>query len=316
MKKKPLIALAAALSLAMVLASCGEMSSRSEETGEASAAPVEKRYNVKTVPVIRQELSSYINLSGDVNAAGSVDVYPDVVGKVVSLPVSLGDYVTKGTVLTTVDPSMPGMNYAASPVKAPISGTVTAVNVEMGQTVSQQFPVVTIGDLSQLEIITNIPERFIYQVELGQRGIISSSAAGGNSFDAKVSEIAPVVNQSSRTMETRLIMEGDNQIKAGMFVTIKLITSTSANALTIPEEALIIRNDTQFVYLVAGEAVKKTPVETGKKSNGLVEILSGLDEGDEVVTEGKTLLSDGVKVRIVNNLSFKSILTETEEDNS
>jgi membrane fusion protein, multidrug efflux system len=311
MNKKMVAALTGAIILGQLFVSCNK-----DATDDT--ATVEKQYNVKTVPVIKQELSSYINLSGDVEAAGSIDVYPDVVGKVTNLPVKLGDNVQKGTVLISVDPSMPGLNYAASPVKSPISGTVIEIHVEKGQTVSQQVPVVTVGDLSTLEITTRVPERFIYQVKLGQRAIISSSAAGNDNFEATVTEMSPVVNQSSRTMETTLSLNGDKMIKAGMFVTIKLITSTSDDALTVPEEAIIVRNNENFVYLVEEDTVKKTTVEIGKSSSGLVEIIDGLNEGDEVVTEGKTLLSDGVKIRVVNSLSFETILKdkETEEDNS
>ena len=112
-------------------------------------------------------------------------------------------------------------------------------------------------------------------------------------------------------------MEGNTIFKAGMFVSIRLVTSTSSDALTVPENALIVRNDERFVFLVDGETVVKTPVTTGKESSGFIEILSGLSEGDEIATEGKTLLSDGSKIRIVNNLSFKAIMkTEGGEENS
>ena len=188
---------AGALTLGVLLASCGNLPPRPGQANEEEQ--VEKRFNIKTAPVTRQELSSYIVLSGDVEASGSIDVYPSAAGKVVSLPVSLGDYVRKDQILGQVDPSMPGLNYAASPVKAPISGTVTAVNMSMGQTVSQQMPVVTIGQLDELEIKTQVPERFIHQVAKGQKAVISSSASD-RTFEARVTEISPVLNQSSRTM--------------------------------------------------------------------------------------------------------------------
>jgi membrane fusion protein (multidrug efflux system) len=307
-------ALLGVLTLAMILSSCGNMPLPGRKKTEEPVA--DKRYNVKTVIAMKQELSSFINLSGDVEASGTVDVYPSAAGKVASLPVKLGDYVRKDRVLATVDPSLPGMNYSASPVKAPISGTVTAINVDLGQTVSQQIPVVRIGELSKLLIKTQIPERFIYMVKKGQRAVITSSATENNFFDAIVTEISPIVNASTRTMAVTLVMDGDSSVKAGMFVSIKLITSTTPDALTIPEDALIVRNEDSFVYVVDGEQVVRTPVETGNKSSGLVEILSGLKEGDEIVTAGKTLLSDGSKIRIVNDLSFKSSMTTTGEDNS
>ncbi len=315
MNKRKLTAITGALTLGLLLASCGNMPAPGKKDAAAEEV-VDKRFNIKTALVAKQELSSYIILSGDVEASGKVDVYPSAAGKIVSLPVKLGDYVRKDQVLGQVDPSMPGMNYASSPVKAPIAGTVTAVNVDMGQTVSQQVPVVTIGQLQNLKITTQVPERFIYQVAKGQRAIISTSAAGDRTFEATVTEISPVVNQSSRTMEISLTMEGNSVIKAGMFVSIKLITSTSADALTIPEGALIVRNEEKFVFLVEGETVKKRAVTTGKESSGYIEILTGLSEGDEIATEGKTLLSDGSKIRIVNNLSFKTIMTAAEEENS
>ncbi|MBN2627774.1 MAG: efflux RND transporter periplasmic adaptor subunit [Spirochaetales bacterium] len=314
MKKRALTAVTGAISLGLLLASCGNMPAPGKK--DAAQETVDKRFNVKTVLTARQELSSYINLSGDVEASGKVDVYPSAAGKILSLPAKLGDYVAKDQVLAQVDPSMPGMNYAASPVKAPIAGTVTAVNVDLGQTVSQQVPVVTIGQLRELKITSQVPERFIYQVKKGQRAVITTSAAPDKLFEARVAELSPVVNQTSRTMKITLTMEGNTPIKAGMFVSVKLITSTSADALTIPEGALIVRNEEKFVFLVDGETVTKTVVATGKESSGFIEILSGLNEGDEIVTEGKTLLSDGSKVRIVNNLSFKTIMTAAQEENS
>ena len=313
MNKRTIQILTGAVTLGLLLASCGNVPGKKGETAEQEQ--VDKRFNIKTSLVIRQELLSYIVLSGDVEATGTIDVYPNAAGKIISLPVSLGDYVRKDQIIGQIDPSMPGMNYASSPIKAPISGTITAVNMEMGQTVSQQMAVATIGQLDELEITTQVPERFINQVEKGQKAIVSSSASD-RTFEARVTELSPVVNQSSRTMAIKLKMDGNNFVKAGMFVSIRLITSTSPNALTIPENALIVRNDDRFVFLIDGETAVKTSVTTGKESSGFIEILSGLNEGDEIATEGKTLLSYGSKVRIVNNLSFKTTAAEDEEGNS
>ncbi len=313
MNKKTIQIVTGAVALGLLLASCGNIPGKKGETAEQEQ--VDKRFNIKTSLVTRQELSSYIVLSGDVEATGTIDVYPNAAGKIISLPVSLGDYVRKDQVIGQIDPSMPGMNYASSPIKAPISGTITAVNMEMGQTVSQQMAVATIGQLDELEITTQVPERFINQVEKGQKAIVSSSASD-RTFEARVTELSPVVNQSSRTMAVKLKMDGNSFVRAGMFVSIRLITSTSSNALTIPENALIVRNEDRFVFLIDGETAVKTSVTTGKESSGFIEILSGLSEGDEIATEGKTLLSDGSKVRIVNNLSFKTNATEDEEGNS
>ncbi len=300
------------LALSLTLTACGNFppgksgeGSRTAGASGAETAVVEKSYNVRAAMVSRRELSSYIDLSGDVEASVSVDVYPDTAGKLVNLSVRPGTVVRKDQVLASVDPSRPGMNYAASPVKAPISGTVTAVNVDPGMTVSPQVPLVTIGKIDQLVITTQVPERFLYMVAKGQEALISTTASPGLDYLARITGISPVVNPVSRTLEVEFTLIGNTPVKAGMFVGVRLIISTEEDALVIPEKALIRRNNETFVYRASGDKAEKVLVSLGLESEGMVEILSGLAEGEQVITEGVSLLSDGVKIRVLQNLSVR-----------
>ncbi len=304
MKRRSIIIILAAALLLAFLSGCNPLQGRvsvvKPETSPEQPK-VEKSFNVKTVTVMRQDISSKLTISGDVGASASVDVYPETSGKLIALPVETGSIVTENQVIAKIDPSRPGMNYAESPVKAPISGTVTAVNADAGATVSPQMPLVTIGDISRLVITANVPERFIYLVKKGQRALISTTAAPGMKYEAKVTTISPVVNPASRTLSIELSLTGKTPIKAGMFVGIELTTSTSENTLVVPEKAILSRDDITYVFRVNGEHVEKTTVSTGIKNNGLVEISSGLSENDRVVIEGATLVSDGSKIRILND---------------
>ena len=304
MKNHSIILIPAVVLLLAVLIGCtpqqGGRSAVKPET-EPGQPAAEKSFNVKTVTVVRQDISNKLTISGDVEASASVDVYPETAGKLTSLLVETGSRVEENRVIAKIDPSRPGMNYAESPVKAPISGTVTAVNADTGATVSPQMPLVTIGDISRLVITANIPERFIYMIKKGQHALITTTAAPGMKYQAEITAVSPVVNPASRTLPIELGLSGKTPIKAGMFVGIELTTSTSENSLVVPEKAVLSRDDETYVYRVNGEHAEKAAVSTGIKNNGLVEITSGLSENDRIVMEGATLVSDGSRVRILND---------------
>lgn len=308
MKNKLKLTFGVIIALSLALTSCGKPTASSEESSN-KPTPLTTSYNVRTATVIRQELSSYLDLSGDVEASVSVDVYPDTAGILANINVELGSHIRKNQIIAYIDPAKPGMNYAANPVKAPISGTITALNVDPGTTVSPQVPLVRIGQLDSLIITTQVPERFIYMINPEQKALITTTALPGTAlsegkFNAQVSSISPVVNPVSRTMGIKLKVSGDSAVKAGMFVGIRLITSTQKDALVIPEKALIRRNLETFVFRVNGDNAEKVVVTLGMESEGLFEILRGLSEGDQVITEGVSLLSDGSLIRILKDISF------------
>ncbi len=297
---------AAVLTAVIIISGCGSAAVSREESRDAGMEQViDKRINVRTAEAQIGSISNRLILSGDVEASSSVDVYPAVAGKITSLLIEAGDYVKKGQVLAKVDQARPGMNYAESPVEAPVSGTVTAVNADTGATVSQQMALFSIGNIDSLRIKTQVPERFIYMVEKGQKANISTTASPGAHYQALISSIAPVVNPASRTLSIELEITGRIPIKAGMFVGIELITSTRESAVILPEKAVLTRDEYSYVYRVSDNTAERVIVETGIKDNEFVEIISGIDEGDIVVTEGAALLSAGSGVKIINKDSSK-----------
>ncbi len=297
---------AAVLTAVIIISGCGAAAVSQEGVRTAGTEQViDKRINVRTAEAQIGSISNRLILSGDVEASSSVDVYPSVAGKITSLLIEAGDYVSKGQVLAKVDQARPGMNYAESPVEAPVSGTVTAVNADTGATVSQQMALFSIGNIDSLIIKTQVPERFIYMVEKGQKANISTTASPGTYYQAIITSIAPVVNPTSRTLSIELEITGKTPIKAGMFVGIELITSTRKSAVILPEKAVLTRDEYSYVYRVSDEKAERVIVETGIEDNEFVEIISGIDEGDIVVTEGAALLSAGSGVKIINKDSSK-----------
>jgi len=295
-------ALAVFAILSLTAVSCGK--DKKEETKEEEAANVV--FAVTTVTATKGELSDYLEFGGDVAAKSNLDILPDAAGKIARVLVSVGDTVTKDQVVAYVDPSRPGMNYEHSPVKSPISGTITAVNVVNGSMVSQQISVGKVSKMETLEVSMNVPERFVSKVRLGQEAVLRFDAYPGETFRATISEVSPVLDQTSRTMGVKLTFnKKDPRIKAGMFARVKLITDVKSGIVKIPSAAIVNRLGENFIFVLQHgdqDSVRKQKVTVGIKVDEKAEILSGLNPDDEIVVRGQTLLDDGALVNVVSRI--------------
>ena len=266
------------------------------ETTEA-----EPIYAVTVTKAIQGELKDYLEFGGDVSAKTQIDVMPDAMGKVVAVNVKVGDYVYKDQSIAVIDASRAGMNYAQSAVKAPISGTITAVNAVVGGVASQQLSVAKIAKTEDLKISMNVPERYVSKIQVGQKAELKFDAYPGEVFEAVITEVSPVLDATSRTMGVNLeLTKRDKRIKAGMFAKVKLITDTHSNIVIVSESALVNRYGDTYVFVVAPDSsVEKRVVKAGIRVDDKREILEGLNDGEEVVVRGQTLLEDGSKVNVV-----------------
>lgn len=284
---------------------------------KASDTPVATIFAVSTTTVTKGELKNYLEFGGDVSAKTNIDVLPDATGKIAEVKVKVGDIVEKNQVIALVDASRPGMNYEPSPVKAPISGTITAVNVVTGSMVSQQLSVARVSKMESLQIGMNVPERFVSKIKADQNAYLRFDAYPGEVFPAKIIEISPVLDQTSRTMAVKLALQNqDPRVKAGMFARVKLITDTRSNIVKIPETAVVTRFNESFVFIaIHGEketTVKKQIVTPGIRVDDKIEILAGLSPNDEIVVRGQTLLEDASLINIVSKIEPLPSLEENK----
>ena len=217
--------------------------------------------------------------------------------------VKVGDKVKKDEILAEIDASRPGMDYKSSPVKAPVSGTITSFPLNVGATVSASMSIGKISSTGKLEIKTNVAERFISRISMKQKAELTFDAYPGEIFPAVLVEIDPVLDVTSRTLGIKLLQEpADSRLRAGMYARIKLITDTKKNAIVIPNNVVVTRNEQDVVYIVDPQTnkAKMSPVKKGIRVDDKQEILMGIVPGDLVVVKGQALLNDGATVKIVN----------------
>ena len=257
---------------------------------------------VRVTPVIRDTIENSVMLNGDVLAVNQVSLFPTVAGRVTETLFAVGQNISQGSVVAFVDPSRPGQIYSASPVISTIGGTVLSVPVQRGDTVSPQTPVYVVGDLSTLMVETFVPERFSNAARMGLAAQVRLEALPGETFMAAVDELSPVLDPASRTLRIRLRFTGpmDQRIRAGMFATVTLVTNARHDTLIIPRGTVMSAYDSWVVFTVDEENIAtRRAVSLGLENEAYLEVLSGLEPGDLVVSAGQNFLSDGDLVRIV-----------------
>jgi multidrug efflux pump subunit AcrA (membrane-fusion protein) len=292
-------AIIAAVAVAGVLAAGPSLLAAGGEkkgaAGEKIEAPV---FPVKTAAAEHRTLRAFLEANGDVVSAQQADVFPDTSGKLIRVWAALGSQVRKGQLIAEVDPSKPGITYMASPVYAPISGTVSRTPVSAGMTVGAGTAITTISVTENLEIAARIPERKVAGLAEGLKAEVSLQAYPGEIFTATVAHVSPVIDSASRTkLITLKFDDRDTRIHAGMFARLRITTTTWPGVLAVPAEAVLNKHGASVVYVTRGNRAELRRVAAGVSMNGLTEITSGLRAGERVVIEGQEVLSDGAAVR-------------------
>jgi multidrug efflux pump subunit AcrA (membrane-fusion protein) len=306
----------APLILSAVLVACGAPGAKKDDAAaagtEAQAAEAAALvFAVNTTTATRGQIRDYLLLSGDIVAGSTVDAYSDVAGKVTKLYVSVGDRVQKDDPIAEIDPSRPGMTFIPGVAKAPIAGTIVALPAQLGMTISQAVPVARLSRTDALELRTYVAERFVSKVRVGLRAEVGLDAYPGRTFTATVTELSPVLDPASRTMEVRLsLVRPDPSIKAGMFAKLKVITQDKPDIVKIPANAVVRRFGENYVFALEPDPenpertlARRRLVVPGILIDDKLEIREGLKAGEEIVVRGQTLLEDGSPVNVVERLA-------------
>ncbi|MCQ2582656.1 MAG: efflux RND transporter periplasmic adaptor subunit [Treponema sp.] len=281
----------------------GAPAAPSSAPAATAPAPVMKRnaVAVKVVTANPVDMQAYVTTNGEVETQTSIDVFPSIGGKIVQMNVSLGSTVKKGDVIAYVDPSEPGSYYSNSPIVAPISGSILTTPLKTGQKVNVSSVITRIGDINNLQITAKVPERYVADLKIGQKAEIRLEAYPDDIFSAKVVKISPVVDPSTRTKEIILnFTKADSKINAGMFARVKLYTTVYSNVISINQDSIVNNNDDYFLYVVKEDnTVERRKVTLGANIDGYYQILTGIEDGEIVVTEGMLTLYEGAEVNII-----------------
>ena len=189
---------------------------------------------------------------------------------------------------------------AKTQIRAPFAGVIGIRQVSVGDYVKEGQDLVTLEDISSLKVDFRLPEVMLTDLKRGQAVEVASDALPNRTFTATLDAIDPLVDQNGRAVVLRARLKNtEGQLRPGMFVRTRLILEERANALTVPEEALMPSGAEQYVYKVVDDKATRVKVKTGLRRGSQVEVTEGLQAGDLVVTAGQIKLREGAAVRAV-----------------
>jgi len=184
-------------------------------------------------------------------------------------------------------------------VRAPFSGWASLRTISAGAVVSAGTPIATISDISEIKLDFPVPETLLSAIAPGQSIDAKAAAFPDRSFRGEIATIDPVIDPATRSVMVRAILPNpDNRLKPGMLLTVT-IESAARFAPAVPELAVVGQGDQRFLFVVGADGkVKRTPVRTGVRDRGMIEIVDGAKPGEKVVSEGIVKVSDGMEVRL------------------
>lgn len=199
-------------------------------------------------------------------------------------------------------------------ISAPFSGVLGLRNMSVGDYIQPGIALVNLEDISQLKVDFSVPEKYSARVMVGQKFTVTIDAYGSQTFAGEVYAINPLVDENSRSLMVRgKIDNSQRQLRPGQFAKVKLVVSTKAGALFVPEQALISQPTAKIVFKVVDGKAQIAPVQIGQRLKGWVEIVEGLDTGDVVVTGGHQKIGPGSPVHAMPaDPALFSVLVDTE----
>lgn len=187
-------------------------------------------------------------------------------------------------------------------IVSPINGVLDNRMKNEGEFAPPGVPVVRVVGLERVKILAEVPEKFAPAVKVGTMANIMFDVFGDDTVKARVTFVGPTLSSSNRTLPVEIEMQNPGgKLKAEMFGKAQIFKSQTRNTILIEEKLVQKMDETRrVVYVENGGKAEQRTVTTGARTGDLIEITSGLNPGDRLITAGFELLSDGVPVVVQN----------------
>jgi len=254
--------------------------------------------------------TKFLNFTGDIKGIEEIDVFPKVSGKLVEIKTEEGDRVNKDQVLALVDRDIAGMKFELSEVTSPVEGIVGLVFFDVGAGVSPPSPSPQMGtpifrivNMDKVKVVINVIEKELLKIKVNQSAEIKVDAYPDKTFSGKVSLVSPVVDPQTRTAKTEItISNPQHLLKPGMFAEVEIVEKVKKDAILVPSYTILEKGDQKIAFVVEQKKAFSKSVETGDFGSDLIEIKSGLAQGETLVVAGQHRLNHGDSVRIIGGI--------------
>lgn len=197
-------------------------------------------------------------------------------------------------------------------IRAPFTGRLGISNVNPGQYLNVGDTVVSLQQQNPIWVDFFLPQQTLAQLKLGQKVVVTSDTFPNKTFTGKITTIQPNVDTSTRNVQVEATVANPRyELAPGMFTNVEVITGKATSYLTLPQTAVTFNPYGDIVYILNGKGSKdedgktiftviQSFVTTGETRGDQVSILSGLKEGQEVVSSGQLKLNNGSRISVNN----------------
>ena len=194
-------------------------------------------------------------------------------------------------------------------IRAPFSGQLGISDINLGQYLSPGAAIVSLQALDPVYVDYTLPERHFEQVSVGQKILVNVHAFPDHTFEGGITAINPGVDPATRSARLRATLKNpDNLLRNGMFAEVRTVLPAREGIATLPRTAITYNPYGESVFVIqeqdGGKVVERRTVKTGEVREGRVEIVNGLEPGEQVVSAGQVKLRNGQAVVVDNSVKL------------
>ncbi len=187
-------------------------------------------------------------------------------------------------------------------IRAPIAGTIARRFLKLGDEVSNGQHLFDIVDFNSIVARLFIPEKELGALKIGQQVRVTANAFPNQPFKAYVNRISPIVEAGAGMIKVTVAFNHIGPLRPGMSVNAGIVVETKPDAVLVPKQALTYDGDRQYVFrLKPGRQVERIQIDPGLEDAFMIEALSEIQPGDQIVIAGQTGLKDNARVRLPND---------------
>jgi len=188
-------------------------------------------------------------------------------------------------------------------IVAPFQGEISRKYLDAGAIVSPTSPptpIVSLVHTATLKIIANVLEKDIPLLKTGMKAKVQVESYPGKVFEGRVEKINSTLDLSTRMLQAEVYIPNlDRSLKPGMFANVEVVLLEKPQTLVIPREAVVETGSEISVFVVEGKQAVRRSITIGYEQDRMVEVLKGLNEGDQVVIKGQQLIKEGSTIRVI-----------------
>lgn len=276
----------------LVPAATSTAEGRSKEPPVVLDASTIQNLRLSTETVSRRVFEQTVFALGRIRVAPGHQAFVSsrIAGRATRVEAHIDSRVERGAALVVMESRVAGEPPPTVTLTAPMSGLIAAVNVALGQPISPEASLIEIVALEEVHAVAAVPEHWVGLLKLGNRARLRVSALPGRDFEAELAHFAAEADATSGTLDAAFHVENaDYALRPGMRAEFSIVVDSRPGVLAISREAVQGDLGKRSVFVrdaARTNAFLRVPVVLGAENDRYVEVLRGLEEGDEVVARG------------------------------